>query len=107
MAYNYRWLQQALDDMAQEIGYVQNEFGDHAARKAEARIHERVSQLCFFPYSGMRYEGLYFNGSEVRILHIHQISIFYCFTENVITLIAVWNNYMNPNRLSDIVAERQ
>lgn len=52
MAYKYRWLQHALEDLAQEIGFVQSEFGDHAARKAEARIHERVSQLCLFPNSG-------------------------------------------------------
>ena len=36
MAYSYRWLTQALDDMAQEIEYVCREFGMQAARKAEA-----------------------------------------------------------------------
>lgn len=107
MAYKYRWLQQALEDLAQEIGFVQSEFGDHAARKVEAHIHERVSQLCLFPSSGVRYEGLYYKESEVRVLHIRQISIIYCLDDEVITLIAVWNNYQNPDRLLEIVDDRQ
>jgi hypothetical protein len=55
----------------------------------------------------VRYEGLYYKESEVRALHIRQISIIYCLDDEVITLIAVWNNYQNPDRLLEIVDNRQ
>lgn len=106
MAYKYKWLSQALDDMAEEIGYVKRKFGDKAARDAEARIRERVEQLRTFPYSGVLYENLLYGGKEVRALHIKQISVIYAFHNEVIILIAVWNNYHNPNCLSDIIGNR-
>ena len=108
MAYSYRWLTQALDDMAQEMVYVCREFGIQAARKAEATIHARILQLCVFPNSGIKYEGMTYcgSGSEVRILHIRQISMIYCAHNWIITIIAVWNNYQNPAKLKDIIQSR-
>ena len=49
MAYKYRWLAEALDDMSNEIDYVAKEFGLRAAKRVESRVHERVLQLCKFP----------------------------------------------------------
>ena len=56
MAYKYRWLSEALDDMAHEIEYVRDEYGLRAARQTESKVREGVQQLCQFPYSGVRYE---------------------------------------------------
>ena len=106
MAYKYRWLQQALDDMSQEIGYVLSEFGIEAARQAEARIHNGIRQLCQFPNCGIRYECMFYNGNQVRILHIRQISIIYCVEDGLITIIAVWNNFQDPDTLHDIIESR-
>lgn len=36
MVYKYRWIDQALDDLEQEVGYVICEFGIASARKMEA-----------------------------------------------------------------------
>lgn len=106
MAYKYRWLSQALDDMSNEIEYVVKEFGLKAARRAESRIHEGVLQLCQFPNSGVRYEEALYNGQEVRVLHIKQISLIYSFDNETITLIAIWNNYQNPERLDEVIVSR-
>lgn len=65
MVYKYRWLDQALDDLEQEIGYVFYEFGLKSARKAEATINERITKLCLFPHHGMTYENIKYNGNEV------------------------------------------
>lgn len=108
MAYKYRWLAEALDDMSNEIDYVAKEFGLKAAKRVESRVHERVLQLCQFPYSGVRYEeDVLYNGHEVRVLHIRQISLIYSFDDEMITLIAVWNNYQNPDRLNEVINSRE
>ena len=77
MAYKYRWLSQALDDMSHEIGYVYAEFGEKSARKAESVIRQRVDYLCTFPNLGMNYEGLTFRGNEVRIMQIKKESFLF------------------------------
>ena len=108
MAYKYRCLAEALDDMSNEIDYVAKEFGLRAAKRVESRVHERVLQLCQFPYSGVRYEeDVLYNGHEVRVLHIRQISLIYSFDNEMITLIAIWNNYLNPKRLSEVINSRE
>lgn len=108
MAYKYRWLSEALDDMSKEIEYVVKEFGLKTARQIENKIHEWVLQLCQFPYSGVRYEeNVLFNGHEVRVLHIRQISLIYSFDNEVVTLIAIWNNYQNPDRLNEVISSRE
>lgn len=107
MVYKYRWLSEALDDLSNEIDYVAKEFGLKTARQVENRVHERILQLCQLPYSGVRYEeDVLFNGHEVRVIHIRQISLIYSFDEEMITLIAVWNNYQNPERLNEIIKTR-
>ena len=108
MAYKYRWLSEALDDMSNEIEYVVKEFGLKTARQVENSVHERVLQLCQFPFSGVRYEeDVLYNGHEVRVLHIRQISLIYSFDNEVVTLIAVWNNYQNPDRLNEVISSRK
>ena len=108
MAYKYRWLSQALDDMMHEIEYVREEFGLKAAQRTESKVREGVHQLCEFPYSGVRYEeDLLFDGHEVRVLPLRQISVIYRVEDEMITLIAIWNNYQNPNRLNEIIQTRE
>ena len=56
----------------------------------------------------MRYEeDVLYNGHEVRVLHIRQISLIYSFDNEMITLIAIWNNYLNPKRLSEVINSRE
>jgi len=108
MAYKYRWLSQALDDMAHEIEYVRDEFGLRAAQRTEAKVRKGVNQLCQFPYSGVRYEDdVLYLGREVRVLHLRQISVIYSVEDEMITLIAIWNNYQNPNKLNEIIQTRE
>ena len=106
MAYKYRWLSQALDDLYLEIEYVRNEFGTKAVQRALTKIHEGVKQLCSYPKTGVFYEDVLYNGNEVRILHIRQVSIIYSIDNEMITLIAVWNNYQDPEKLQKIIEER-
>lgn len=106
MVYKYRWLDQALDDLEQEVGYVFYEFGVASAHKAEATIHERVTQLCSFPHLGVTYEELKYKGNEVRILHIKQVSLIYSIEDEMITLIALWNNRRDEKMLKTMIESR-
>ena len=106
MAYKYRWLSPALDDLSQEVGYVLHEFGIMAARKAEANVREGVEMLCSFPNIGIRYEGLLYKGCEVRMLRLRQISIAYSLQGDTITLIAIWNNRRNKETLEKTIGSR-
>ena len=108
MACKYRWLSEALDDMAHEIEYEREEFGLKAAQRTESKVREGIRQLCEFPYSGVRYEeDLFYNGQEVRVLHLRRISVIYSVEDEMITLIAVWSNYQNPDRLNEIIQTRE
>ena len=107
MAYKYRWLSQALDDLSNEIEYVAKEFGLRAARRVESRVHEGVLQLCQFPYSGIHYEDVLYDGLEVRLLHMKQISLIYSFDNEMITITALWNNFQNPDKLSEVIESRK
>ena len=106
MAYRYRWLNDALKDMSLEIGYVFSEFGLAVAQKTEAKIRERVELLCHFPSMGVVFDGILYYGNEVRVLHIKQISIVYSVQGDLITLIALWNNRQDINRLQNIIGSR-
>lgn len=106
MAYNYRWLEPALDDLSQEIRYVLSEFGLTAARKAESNIREGVERLRSFPNIGVRYEGLTYAGCEVRLLHIRQVSIVYCLQVDTITLISVWNDRRDEKNINAMIQSR-
>ncbi len=106
MVYKYRWLDQALDDMTKEIDFVLREYGVNEARKVEEEIRKRVLQLCRFPFSGVEYEGLLFHGKEVRTIRMNRISIIYCVQGEIVTLVAIWNNSQNPDKLLAIVKER-
>ena len=106
MAYKYRWLDLALDDMANEIDFVLREFGKKAARKVETDVHDRVLQISQFPFSGEVYEDLLFHDKEVRAVRMRHISIIYCFQDEIVTLIAIWDNSQDPEKLSIIMEER-
>ena len=100
------WLDQARQDFNAEIEYVYNEFGSQAAEKAYRKVLEGVDNLRHFPGMGRRYEGLAYKGNEVHALVLKQVSIIYCHYDDVLKIVAIWNNYQDPERLEQTLAER-
>lgn len=100
MAFKIEWLKGAQDELDAEIAYVLKEFGFYAARKAYLRIMEHVSHLSTFPLIGTHYPGVTYKGFEVRKLPIRQITLFYSPQTDRVTILAVWNNYQDPSRVS-------
>lgn len=89
------WLDQARRDFNAEVEYVYNEFGPQAAEKAYRKVLEGVDNLRHFPGMGRRYEGLAYKGNEVHVLALKQVSIIYCHLDEVLKIVAVWNNHQD------------
>ena len=77
MVFEIEWLRGAQRELDAEIEYVLGRFGFRAARKTYRRIMDNVEQLASFPHIGDK-----------------------------VTILAVWNNYQDPNsipyRLSEL-----
>lgn len=99
MAFRIEWLESAQNDLDAEIAYVLSKFGWNTARKAYLKIIENINKLAAFPLIGTIYEGVTYNGCEIYKLPLQQITLFYSVQGNVITILAVWNNYQDPTRI--------
>ncbi len=93
------WLESAQKELEAEIDYVVNEFGVRVAQKVYFKILKHINNLASFPFIGKKYEGVTYIGYEIRQLPIHQLTIFYSPHNGKITIIAIWNNYQNPDNL--------
>ena len=99
MAFRIEWLESAQNDLDKEISYVLGNFGRNTARKAYLKITENISKLAEFPLTGTLYEGVTYNGCEIYKLPLQQTTVFYSVQTNLITILAVWNNYKDPARI--------
>ena len=99
MAFEVEWLKGAKDELDAELTYVLNEFGFLSAQKTYRRITEYVNRLSIFPQMESVYPDLTFRGCEVRKLPIRQLTLFYSPQADRVTILAVWNNYQDPERM--------
>ena len=108
MAFEMAWLESARRELDAEIEYVYSEFGEDSARRARTKIKEAVDPLDTFPNFGMRCDGFIYRGYEVRMIHVRQLTIFYSFDEmSLVTILAVWNNYQDPNKINELLGSKQ
>ena len=106
MALRHQWHNQAQMELDESLAYVFREFGERSAEKAYIEVVSRVNQLCTFPDSGMRYKDLYYNGKEVRILHMRKSSIIYCHDDITLFVLAFWNNRNDDTNSAVMLSER-
>ena len=107
MAFEIEWLKGAEVELDAEIAYVLEEFGFYAARKSFRRIMTDVGRLSMFPLMGEEYRGVTYKGCEVRKLPIRQVTVFYSPQTDRVTILAVWNNYQDPARIPDRIADAE
>ena len=106
MALKHRWHSCAEAELAETLEYVFGEFGEKSAEKVYAEVVDRVKQLCAFPASGMSYKDLFYQGKEVRILHMRKSSIIYCHDEETVFVLAFWNNRSDDVVVAELLSER-
>lgn len=108
MAFKIGWLESARSELDAEIEYVYSEFGEDSARRARTKIKEVVDPLDTFPNYGMRCDDFMYYGHEVRMIHVRQLTIFYSFDgKSLVTILAVWNNYQDPNKINELLSSKQ
>ena len=106
MALKHRWHSRAETELNETLSYVFSEFGEKSAEKVYVEVEKRVKQLCIFPDSGLRYKDLYYNGKEVRILHMRKSSIIYCHDTETLFVLAFWNNRNDDTNSEMLLSER-
>lgn len=106
MALRHQWHNRAESELDETLAYVFREFGERAAEKVYAEVEKRIKQLCVFPDSGLRYKDLYYNGNEVRILHMRKSSIIYCHDNETLFVLAFWNNRNDDTTTEAMILER-
>lgn len=99
MAFEIEWLQGAQSELDAEIEYVFGRFGFSTARKAYRRIMDDVERLASFPQIGKQHEGATYKGCEIRKIIIRQVTVFYSPQSDKVTILAVWNNYQDPDNI--------
>lgn len=106
MALRHQWHSRAEIELNETLTYVLHEFGEKPAEKVYVEVEMRVRQLCCFPDSGMRYKDLFYNGKEVRILHMRKSSIIYCHDDERLYILAFWNNRNDDTNVTGMLSER-
>ena len=99
MAFEIEWLQGAHNELDAEIEFVLGRFVFNAARKAYKRIMDDVERLASFRHIGEQHEGATYKGCEVRKIIIRQVTVFYSPQSDKVTILAVWNNYQDPDNI--------
>lgn len=106
MALRHRWHSKAETELDETLAYVLREFGEQSAEKVYVEVEQRIKQLCVFPDSGLRYKDLYYDGKEVRILHMRKSSIIYCHDLKTLFILAFWNNRNDDTTSKRMLLER-
>lgn len=106
MALRHQWHSKAQEEPDETLAYLFREFGETTAEKVYVEVVHRVVQLCAFPDSGIHYKDLFYNGKEVRILHMKKSSIIYCHDDEMLYILAFWNNRNDDTNMTTMLSER-
>ena len=100
------WLPEAREDFATELEYIYSEFGAKAAENVYMKVLDSVDNLKRFPHIGKHFSNMVYHGHEVRALSMRQTSLLYCFWEEKLLIIALWNNRRNNKNMKAMIKSR-
>ena len=104
MALVSRWHKRASAEFEETLQYVNGEFGTRVAERLYDEVSARIVQLCQFPDLGLPYKDLFYQGYQVRILHMRRSSIIYCHDSLTLFILSFWNNRRNPEDLLTLLS---
>ena len=107
MALRHKWLEDAQTELNETLMYVFHEFGERVAENVYSEVKACVYRLTTFPDMGMRYKNLFYQGNEVRILHMRKSSIIYCYDNEMLIILSFWDNSQDDSKIEDLLSSRQ
>lgn len=100
------WLPEAREDLAAELEYVYNEFDSKTAERVYLKVLESIDILCRFPRLGKVFSGVAYHGEDVRTLSMGQTALIYCLRNDILLVVAVWNNRRDEKGLNAMIQSR-
>lgn len=100
------WLTAAEDDLREIAKHVAHDFGFNTAEKTVANIVEETSRLSDFPKAGKLCHEYNNTVHQYRALHTRHDRIVYTITENIVLIVAVFDNRRDPDMLVHLLHTR-
>lgn len=92
--YKIHWTDNALDELAKTIGYLQENFTDKEIRKLALNIERTVELISRNPniFSKSEFKGTY------KIVILKYNTLYYQVRENSIEILSFFSNRQNPTK---------
>jgi len=93
------WSEPSRDDLREIVSYVGNSFGQRKAKEVLAEIRNSAELLKNFPFLGKKFVKDEELQIEYRTLPSELNQLIYYVDEDTITIVTVWQNRRDINRL--------
>ncbi|WP_445711614.1 type II toxin-antitoxin system RelE/ParE family toxin [Flavobacterium sp.] len=92
---NIIWSDLAIDDVSENIYYLEKEWSEKEVIRFNEKVDEVLEQLSNrnILFKPTEFESVF------QIVIVKQITLFYEIKGDDIILLRFWNNYQNPNKL--------
>lgn len=100
------WLPEASEDLTAELEYVYSEFGTKAAEEAYLKVLDCMDNLRHYPHLGKHFADMAYHGHEIRVLSLRHTSLIYCVLDEILLVIAVWNNRRDDKNIHAMIQSR-
>ena len=107
MALKHKWLEDAQTELNETLVYVSREFGERVAERVYTEVKDCAQRLTRFPDMGIRYKDLFYKGNEVRVFHLRKSSIIYCYDNETLIILSIWNNHRDDSKIEEALEGRE
>jgi plasmid stabilization system protein ParE len=92
---NIIWTDLAIEDVSDNIEYLENEWSENEVIRFNLKIHQVLNQISkgTIECNPTEYDDVF------KIVIIKQITLFYKIDKSNIILLRFWNTYQHPNKL--------
>ena len=95
MAYQVRWTENSVEDLAHLIQFLQREWSSQSAEKFIEKVFYKIEIIKDLPNIGKQSEKM---PNIRRILITKQSSIYYSLKDEVITILNIFDNRQDPKK---------
>ncbi len=96
MALEIIWSQEADNNLAAIISYLENNWTEKELKKFASILEEKINLIAEYPLSGKQSQRLH--GTRECILTKHN-TLFYVVNKTNLYIVSIWDNRQNPDKL--------